>query len=289
MPVLPIDASVQAKCDQVIAGLRAAVGAGGRLGVAFSGGVDSAVVLGLGVEALGADRVLALLGVSASLPASERAAAHELAAGLGVEVVEVATQELDADAYRANGADRCYHCKSELFGRIDDEVLTAHDLQAVAHGENADDLLRDDRPGAQAAVEHGVLRPLADAQLTKADVRAVARALQLPVADKPAAPCLASRIPHGEPVTVEKLAQIEAAEDALHALGFADVRVRHHGTMARIEVPTDELDALLAPQMRGQVIEQVKAAGFTTVAVDLAGMQSGAFTKALLGVPRVGR
>lgn len=289
MPVLPIDASVQAKCDQVIAGLRAAVGEGGRLGVAFSGGVDSAVVLGLGAEALGADRVLALLGVSASLPTSERAAAHDLAAGLGVEVVEVATQELDADAYRANGVDRCYHCKSELFGRIDDEVLAAHDLQAVAHGENADDLLRDDRPGAQAAVEHGVLRPLADAQMTKADVRAVARALQLPVADKPAAPCLASRIPHGEPVTVEKLAQIEAAEDALHALGFADVRVRHHGTMARIEVPTDELDTLLAPQMRGQVIEQVKAAGFATVAVDLAGMQSGAFTKALLGVPRVGR
>ncbi len=253
-----------------------------RLGVAFSGGVDSATVLALAVRALGSARVVAVLGVSPSLAADERSAAHDVARYIGVPVIEVATREADRPEYRANGPDRCFHCKDELFDRIADEVLAEHDLDAVAYGENADDARRPDRPGARAATEHGVLRPLADAGLDKAAVRRIANALALPCADKPAAPCLASRIPHHEPVTPEKLAQIEAAEHALRALGFTDCRVRHHGEVARIELPAAELERAVSGPLRATVREAVGAAGFRFVTVDLAGIQSGAFTLPLV-------
>src|SRR5215212_6005764 len=156
----------------------------GRLGVAFSGGVDSSVLLALAARALGTDRVVAILGVSPSLAADERTAAHKVAGHIGVAVVEVETHEGDRAAYRANGPDRCFHCKDELFTMIADEVVAAHRLDAVAYGENADDARRPDRPGARAAVAHRVLRPLADAGLDKAAVRRIARALELPCADK---------------------------------------------------------------------------------------------------------
>ena len=258
----------------------------GRLGVAFSGGVDSSVLLALAVRALGADRVVAVLGVSPSLAADERAAAHEVARHIGVAVVEVTTHEQDVAAYRANGPDRCFHCKDELFTRITDEVVTAHRLDAVAYGENADDARRPDRPGARAAVTHRVLRPLADAGLDKAAVRAIAHTLALPCADKPAAPCLASRIPHFSEVNPEKLRQIELAEAALRRLGFAELRVRHHGEVARIEVPEVDLDAVVAK--REAVIEAVQAAGYRWVALDLAGLQSGLFTLDALGLRGTG-
>jgi uncharacterized protein len=258
----------------------------GRLGVAFSGGVDSSTLLALAVLALGRDRVVAVLGVSPSLAASERDAAHAVAGFIGAPVVEVRTHEGDREAYRANGPDRCFHCKTELFARIDDEVVAAHRLDAVAYGENADDVLRPDRPGARAATDFRVLRPLADAGLDKAAVRRVARVLELPCADKPAAPCLASRIPHFEEVTPEKLAQVEAAEQALHALGFADCRVRHHGDVARVELTPEDLVRAVGPELREPVREAVRAAGFRFVAVDLAGLQSGAFTLPLVSVGR---
>jgi pyridinium-3,5-biscarboxylic acid mononucleotide sulfurtransferase len=258
-----------------------------RLGVAYSGGVDSATLLALAVRALGADRVLGIIGVSPSLADDERAAAHAIARDIGVPVVEVATREGERAAYQANGPDRCYHCKDELFTRIADEVLTAHGLDAIAYGENADDMLRPDRPGARAAVEHGVLRPLADAGLDKAAVRRIARVLGLSVAEKPAAPCLASRIPHHTPVTPEKLAQIEVAERALRGLGFADCRVRHHGEVARVELRSDDLTRAVAEPLRGQVQRAVTAAGFRFVALDLAGIQSGAFTLPLVTLPLV--
>ena len=166
------------------------------IGVAFSGGVDSSVLLALAARALGRDQVVAILGVSPSLAADERAGGARVAGFIGVAVVEVETHEGDRPAYRANGPDRCFHCKDELFTRIADEVVAAHGLDAVAYGENADDARRPDRPGARAAADHRVLRPLADAGMDKAAVRRIARALALPCADKPAAPCLASRIPH---------------------------------------------------------------------------------------------
>jgi uncharacterized protein len=257
----------------------------GRVGVAFSGGVDSATLLALAVRALGSGRVVALLGVSPSLAADERAAAHDVARFIGVPVVEVETREGDRPQYRANGPDRCFHCKDELFSTIGAEVLDRHGLDRIAYGENADDVRRPDRPGARAATQHAVLRPLADAGLDKAAVRRVARVLGLPCADKPAAPCLASRIPHHEPVTPAKLAQVETAERALRALGFTDCRVRHHGDVARVELPAAEI-ARAAADLRDDVHRAVVAAGFRFVAVDLAGIQSGAFTLPLVTVAR---
>lgn len=254
----------------------------GRLGVAFSGGVDSSVLLALAVRALGADRVIAILGVSPSLAADERAAAHGVARHIGVPVVEVLTREEDRAAYRANGPDRCFHCKDELFARISDEVADRYQLSAVAYGENADDARRLDRPGSRAATNHRVLRPLADAGLDKADVREVARALGLASADKPAAPCLASRIPHFQEVTPEKLRQIDAAESAVRSLGFADARVRHHGEIARLELPVADLPRAVSDEVRVALLAAVRAAGFRFVSLDLAGIQSGAFTLSLV-------
>ena len=256
------------------------------LGVAFSGGVDSSVLLALAVRALGVDQVVAILAVSPSLASDERIAAHRVAAVIGARILEIQTREGDNPAYRANSPDRCFHCKDELFTRIEDDVAGAHGLAAVAYGENADDMLRPDRPGARAASNHKVLRPLADAGLGKAAVRAMARELRLPSADKPAAPCLASRIPHHQEVTAAKLAQIEAAEKALRMLGFADSRVRHHGEVARIELPASELVRAVCAPAREQIHAAVTAAGFRFAAVDLAGIQSGAFTMSLLPVVR---
>jgi uncharacterized protein len=247
-----------------------------RLGVAFSGGVDSSVLLALAARALGADRVLALLGVSPSLAADERTAAHEVARHIGVRLTEITTHEGDRAAYRANGPDRCFHCKDELFTRIE---ASEHGLDAVAYGENADDVRRTDRPGSRAAAEHHVLTPLAAAHLTKADVRAIARTLGLPSADKPAAPCLASRIPHFIPVDTIKLSQVERAEAALRRLGFPDFRVRHHGDIARLELPLADLPRAAGPA-RAAIQAAITEAGFRYVALDLAGIQSGACTEA---------
>jgi len=257
-----------------------------RVGVAYSGGVDSATLLALAARALGADRVVAVLGVSPSLAADERTSAHDVAAFIGVPVVEVRTHEGDNPAYQRNGPDRCFHCKDELFTRIDDKVVATHRLDAVAYGENADDARRPDRPGSRAATEHDVLRPLAEAGLDKAAVRRVARVLELPCADKPAAPCLASRIPHFEEVSPEKLAQVEAAESGLRALGFTDCRVRHHGDVARLELLPDDIARAGEPGLRKDVDAVVRAAGFRFVAVDLRGIQSGAFTLPLVVAAR---
>lgn len=254
----------------------------GRLGVAYSGGVDSATLLALALRALGAEKVVALMGVSPSLAGDEADLARAVAADLGARLIEIPTHEGDNPLYRANGADRCFHCKDELFTRIGDDVAAREHLDHIAYGENADDAVRIDRPGAQAATNHRVLRPLADAGLSKARVRALARALGVRSADKPAAPCLASRIPHGHEVTPEKLAQVEAAEKALRAVGISDARVRHHGDIARIEIAPAEMGALVDDGVRQDVVRAIKAAGFAYVTLDLVGMQSGAFTLQVL-------
>jgi pyridinium-3,5-biscarboxylic acid mononucleotide sulfurtransferase len=278
----PVSAAAEAadavgRMQGVLAGVQ-------RLGVAFSGGVDSAVLLALAARAMEPSRVVAILGVSPSLATDERAAAHRVAAAIGVDVVEVHTREGDRAEYRANGPDRCFHCKDELFTRIGDEVVREHGLDAVAYGENVDDAARPDRPGAAAAVAHRVLRPLVDLGLDKAAIRRIARTWALPCADKPAAPCLASRIPHFQTVTPEKLRQIDLAESALRRLGFDDLRVRHHGEIARIELPAPDLLRAVSDPLRSQVRAAVVAAGFRFAAVDLAGIQSGAFTLPLVAV-----
>ena len=263
----------------VVAALIAGVG---RLGVAYSGGVDSAVLLAVATRALGRENAVGLLAVSDSLASDEHALARTTAEQMGAQLVEFATHEGDNPAYRANDADRCFHCKDELFTRIADDIVVDHRLDAVAYGENADDAVRIDRPGARAATDHAVLRPLADAGLTKPRVRALARALGLAVADKPAAPCLASRIPHGQEVTPIKLRQVDEAESALRRHGFTDSRVRHHGDIARIEVPVAELARFADDGVRAAVLAEVRAAGFPYVTLDLAGIQSGAFTLQVL-------
>ena len=268
--------------QQVLHQLRPLLNGVDRLGVAFSGGVDSSVLLAAAVRVLGADRVVAILGVSPSLARDERSAAHEVARFIGAPVVEVTTYEGDNPAYQANGPDRCFHCKDELFTRISDDVVSAHRLDAVAYGENADDARRPDRPGAQAATNHKVLRPLTDIGLDKQAVRLLARTWHLPCADKPAAPCLASRIPHHETVSPEKLRQIDEAESSLRSLGFTDLRVRHHGDIARVELPAEDLVRAVSDPMRAAVRRAVTQAGFRFAVVDLAGMQSGAFTLTVL-------
>jgi len=272
--------------ERATAGVGAALGADGKVGIAYSGGVDSSVLLALAVRALGADRVVALLGVSASLAADERVAAHAVAAHIGVRLVEVTTHEGDRAAYRANGPDRCFHCKDELFTRIGADVTREHGLARIAYGENADDARRPDRPGGRAATAHEVLRPLADLGLDKKAVRAIARELELPCADKPAAPCLASRIPHFTEVTPERLAQVERAEAGLRGLGFGDLRVRHHGEVARLELPAEDLVRAVTEPLRAEVNRVVRAAGFRFVTVDVGGIQSGAFTLPLVAVAR---
>ncbi|WP_433359990.1 ATP-dependent sacrificial sulfur transferase LarE [Actinoplanes sp. CA-142083] len=262
--------------DRATASLETQLDGVRRLGVAFSGGVDSSVLLALAARALGPSHVVALLGVSPSLAADEREGAHEVARHVGVRLAEVETHEGERAEYRANGPDRCFHCKDELFTRIE---AASYGLDAVAYGENADDVRRTDRPGSRAAADHNVLTPLATAGLTKADVRSIARSLGLPSADKPAAPCLASRIPHFIPVDAVKLSQVERAEAALRRLGFGDFRVRHHGDIARLELPPDDL-ARAATTLREAVVSAVTGAGFRYVTLDLAGIQSGAFTRA---------
>ncbi|MGO1510329.1 MAG: ATP-dependent sacrificial sulfur transferase LarE [Actinomycetaceae bacterium] len=274
--------STHAATDRV----RALLAPHAPLGVAYSGGVDSATLLALAVQELGTDDVVAILGISPSLATDEREAAHETARQIGARVVEVETHEGDSPAYRANGPDRCFHCKDELFTRIDDELVAGLGLAAVAYGENADDARRPDRPGSRAATEHAVLRPLAEAGMTKAMVRDAARELGVRVADKPAAPCLASRIPHFEEVTPEKLRQVDAAEGAMRRLGFTDCRVRHHGDVARVELPADEI--VRAAELRDEVHAAVTGAGFRFAAVDLRGIQSGAFTLPLVQVTHRG-
>ncbi|MBB1508290.1 ATP-dependent sacrificial sulfur transferase LarE [Tessaracoccus sp. MC1756] len=253
-----------------------------RVGVAYSGGVDSTVLAALTARAVGEANTVLLLGVSPSLAKRERRLAHRQAEQLGLPLVEVATNELANADYAANPVDRCYHCKDELFTVLDTRVADELQLTAIAYGENADDASRPDRPGSRAAAEHRVLHPLADAGAGKADVRAVAVELGLASALKPAAPCLASRIPHGEPVSAEKLAAIDLAEDAVLAAGFSDCRVRHHGSIARIEVPADEFHLIADTAVRQELLSRVKAAGFQHATLDLGGIQSGNFTLTLL-------
>jgi uncharacterized protein len=244
--------------------------------VAYSGGVDSTLLAVAARDVLG-DRSLAVLAVSEVYPRSEIESARATAARLGLDLVEVETGPLDDPAFAANPADRCYHCKKDLFAMLRD-LADARGLAFVADGSNADDLA-DHRPGRRAASESGVVSPLQDAGLTKEDIRAVSRELELPTADKPSMACLASRFPYGTKIDRGGLARVGAAEDAVRALGLRQFRVRAHGDVARLEVEPVELDAAWA--LRPALSAAMRSAGFAYATLDMDGYRTGSLNETL--------
>jgi uncharacterized protein len=247
----------------------------GSVLVAFSGGVDSSLLLKLALDELGPARAVAVLASSPAYPEEEQEEARALAAALGARLVEVDTREVELEAYRRNNPDRCYHCKEELFDALE-PIRAELGLQHLAYGATADDA-GDHRPGHGSAVRRGVRYPLLEAGMGKAEIRAAARELGLPNWNKASFACLSSRIPHGTPVTLEALRQIGEAERALKRLGFRQLRVRHHGDVARIEVEPEEIDRLV--ELRRQAVEGVRAAGYKFVALDLEGYSTGSLNR----------
>jgi len=254
--------------------LRAWLAGHGRVAIGFSGGVDSAFLAVVARQTLGASGVLAIIGRSASYPAEQWAAARRVARQFDVPVLELDTDELNDPEYAANPANRCYFCKSELWGRLV-PAARARGFHTIVDGTNADDLL-DHRPGARAAREHQVSSPLSELGFTKDDIRRASRALGLPTWQQPSSPCLSSRIPYGTAVTRERLTQIEVAEAALRALGIeGDLRVRYHDELARVELAPATLAIWLQPARIQAVRDAVARAGFERVAIDLRGFRSG--------------
>jgi pyridinium-3,5-biscarboxylic acid mononucleotide sulfurtransferase len=264
--------SIDAKRDVLLAALR-------RLescAVAFSGGVDSAVVAKAAALSLG-DAAVAVTGTSASLAAGELEAAEELARLIGIRHLAISTDELNSPEYLRNAPDRCYHCKTELYTQLE-RLLPQLGVKTIVNGANADDL-GDYRPGMQAASEHRIYSPLADCGITKAEVRELAAGWELPVWDKPATPCLSSRIAYGEEVTPERLAMIDRAERFLRARGLVNLRVRYHkGDLARIEVPLAELPRL-CDELRRELTAELRRLGFKFVTLDLEGFRSGSLNQ----------
>lgn len=256
--------------EQKLEKLRAIMHECGSVLVAYSGGVDSALVMTVAHQTLG-ERALACIGISPSYPTREMRDAVKLAEQLGVPYRLVNTEEyLDAN-YAANPTNRCYFCKSELHDQLK-KIATEEGWQAVLDGNNISDL-GDDRPGMQAAREHGVRSPLMEANITKPEVRELAHHLSLPVWDKPAMACLSSRVPHGTAITPALLRQIESAEDVLVDLGFRQFRVRHHNEIARIELPAEDFPKAI--EQHAAIVKGVRSAGYRFVTLDLAGFRTG--------------
>jgi uncharacterized protein len=265
-----------------LAGKRAALDRGmsalGKTLVAYSGGVDSAFLAWAAHQVLG-DAMLAVIADSPSLARTQLADAIAFAEEQKIPLAVLSTAELDRPEYARNDGARCFHCKDELF-RVMEEFRQARDFHSIAYGVNLDDQ-GDFRPGQRAAKEHHIAAPLLEARLTKQDIRDLARAAGLRVWDKPASACLASRIEYGRPVTREALGAVERGEDALRALGFRQVRVRHHGEMVRLEVAREELARALDLEMTAELVRIFKALGFKFVTLDLEGFRSGSMNSLL--------
>ncbi|MEJ5254558.1 MAG: ATP-dependent sacrificial sulfur transferase LarE [Acidimicrobiales bacterium] len=264
--------------------LRARLRELGRVAVAFSGGADSAFLAWVAHDTLGADSAFAVTAVSPSLAAFEHDECAALAREWGLRWVEVRTSELDAQEYRRNDVDRCAHCKDALMDAV--VPLAQREGATVVLGVNLDDL-DDHRPGQAVAARRGARFPLVEAGFTKAAVREASRLLGLRTWDKPAAACLASRVPYGTPVTIGVLSRVERAETALRQLGFRDLRVRHYGQLARIEVPLDELERVLEHRMA--VVDALHAAGYRYATLDLEGLRSGNLNAAVRSPSGAGR
>jgi uncharacterized protein len=246
----------------------------GSVAIGFSGGVDSSYLGAVAVDALGAEHTLAIIGRSPSFPDSQWRTARELAAQIGIRVIEIDTNELADERYAANPSNRCYFCKSELWTKLA-PLARERTAAVLIDGTNADDL-GDHRPGATAAREHGVRSPLAEIGMTKSEIRERSRARGLPTWSQPSSPCLSSRIPYGTPVTVERLQRIDRAETALRELGLTgNMRVRDHGSLARIELDPPLIERACSDPLAGAIAAAVRDAGFARVAVDLAGFKSG--------------
>ena len=270
----PPSPELLAKRDALFHRLRGA----GRLVVAFSGGVDSSYLAWAAREALD-EGCLAITAVSPSYPLSHRRMAEQIVADFEIPHRFVETREMEREAYRANAPDRCYHCKDELFQRLE-QVVEELGFDAIAYGINTDDT-SDFRPGHRAAAEHSVLSPFLDVELSKAEIRALSRNVGLPSADLPASACLSSRLPYGTEVTPERLAQVEEGEERLRGLGFLQVRLRHHGDLARVEIAPEEMKRALAPEMAKRIGEVIKPLGFRWVSLDLEGYRMGSLNEVL--------
>ena len=248
--------------------------------VAFSGGVDSTLVLALAHEVMG-ERTLAVTAQSASVPNREMQASRQLAKEIGARHLVVSTEEMSKPEYRANPANRCYYCKTELYSNLK-RVAEKNDISTILNGINLDDL-GDYRPGIDSAREQGVRSPLVEAEFSKQDVRDLSRAMGLSIWNKPAMACLSSRIPYGQPVTAEKLSRVEQAEDLLLSFGFKQVRVRHLGTKACIELDQNEIPRYQSDEsIQRSVQEKLMALGFSCVVLDPEGYRMGSLNEALL-------